>query len=133
MGLAAMALVAGCGGGGGGDGTEVKGRVTFDGAPVADGAINLLPLEAEGARASMPITDGEYVFPADKGLKPGKYRVEIFAFEPIPGSGGGGGDEDSEAESQTRQIVPPKFNNESTLELEVTEDGVEKNWELTSN
>jgi hypothetical protein len=80
----AVALV-GCGGGDTGNRAEVKGRVTLDGQPISEGAVNLIPMDGDTGRVGGPISQGEYAIPRDRGPAPGKYRVEIFGFEPVAG------------------------------------------------
>ncbi len=128
--VALLAMVVGCGGGGaGGNGSEVKGRVTFEGTPVASGTIIMIPTASDGKKVSMPITNGEYLIPKESGPDQGTYRVEIYAFEPIAATKAGA-EGDAEAESATRQIIPPQFNQETTLELEVNAAEMQKDFEL---
>jgi len=130
--LVALGAVSGCGRGGGSSGqAEVKGRVTFNGTPVAAGTLNMIPVEPTGNKVSVPITAGDYIVPKESGPDFGKYRVEIYAFEPLkPPSGAVEGD--AEAASATRQIIPPKFNQQSTLELDVDAAEMQKDFELSS-
>jgi hypothetical protein len=126
-------LLAGCGGDVGGRAT-VKGRVTLGGTPIKQGSINLVPLDSAGSDATGvggPITDGTYELSGEQsGPMLGKYRVQIYGFEPIaPRRGAEAGD--AEAESATRQVVPREFNEESTLELDVDSTLVEKDFDLT--
>ena len=128
--VALLAMAAGCGGGGpGGSGAEVKGRVTFKGTPVASGTIIMIPNASDGKKVSVPITNGEYLVAKEAGAAQGAYRVEIYAFEPIaaPKAGAEG---DADAESATRQIIPPQFNQETTLEMDVNAAEVQKDFEL---
>lgn len=123
-------LTSGCGGKDyeGPQRAEVKGKVSFNGEPIKNGTINLKPLDTEGGRsAGGTITDGQYLIPEENGPTFGKYRVEIFAFEPIGGASGNG---DAEEADKTKQILPAKFNNDSTIELEVDKEVVEEDFDL---
>ena len=65
-GLAALIMVAGCTRG---DGRQrVTGRVTLDGQPLGDGAINFRPAPGLTANSSGgPIKAGQFELPADRG------------------------------------------------------------------
>ena len=77
-GLAALAMVSGCSRG---DGRQrVTGRVTLDGEPLAEGAINFRPAPGLTANSSGgPIKAGRFQLPADRGLVPGRYLVTVTA------------------------------------------------------
>jgi len=130
--IVAVALITGCGGGEDvGNRAEMKGKVTFDGTPVAQGTLILFPVSGPGNKVSAPITDGAYEVPRAKGPDiGGKYRVQVFAFEPLPAPAGGA-EADAEAASATRQIIPPQFNQQSTLELDVDSAEIEKDFTLS--
>ncbi len=127
--LVGSVLLGGCGGGDGS--ATVKGQVTFDGTPIKDGAINLIPIDSDLRRVGGSISDGAYELTGvQSGPMPGKYRVEIYAFEPIAAPSGAE-EGDAEADSATRQVLPPKFNAESDMELDVNASLVEKDFALT--
>ena len=127
--LGAMVL-AGCSGGSDGGGAKVTGRVTWNGQPISEGAVNLIPLTGDGFRGGGPISQGVYEIPKERGPAPGKYRVEIYGFEPVGGAAAAD-PSDADAQSATRQVIPPKYNTESELELDVSGSLVEKDFELT--
>jgi hypothetical protein len=86
--LVGSVLLAGCGGDDGGRAT-VKGRVSFSGTPIHEGAINLIPLDSQSRRVGGSITDGTYELTGEQsGPMLGKYRVEIFGFEPVAARAG---------------------------------------------
>src|SRR5262245_26432568 len=65
---------AGCGGGRG----AVKGKVSFNGTPLAEGNIGFVPKQnGVGRPVSVPIKDGTYSIPAGGGPFPGEYQVQI--------------------------------------------------------
>jgi hypothetical protein len=131
--VAVVMLACGCGGPGyeGPQRSELKGKVTFDGNPVKQGALTLIPAGSEGNKVSVPITDGAYLIPEARGPNAGKYRVEIYGFEPL-NTAPAGGSQDADAESATRQVIPPQFNAQTTLELNVDAPKMEKDFELSS-
>ena len=107
-----LAFLAGCGGGV----SSVAGTVTLDGTPIDSGTITLVPQAADGAKVSGAIADGKYAIAADRGAKPGKYKVE-FTWDKKTGrktSNGDGG-----FNSETSQALPPQFNTASTQTAEV--------------
>ena len=131
--VALLATVAGCGGGYEGDQrAEVTGKVTYDGEPVSQGALNLIPLGHAGNKVSVAIVDGAYTVPEGRGPNFGKYRVEVYYFKPA-GVTRVGAPLDDDLASATHQVVPPKFNSQSTLELEVGAKKVVQDFVLRSS
>lgn len=117
-GLAALATVFGCGPGGGTP-ASLSGQVTYDGEPVAEGNIRLMPLgETGGAGGASKITGGSYQIPADEGMVAGEYRVVITANRStgkmVPGADGEG-----EVE-ETVPYIPHKYGRDSELTLTVS-------------
>ncbi len=123
--------VIGCGGEGyeGPKRAEVKGNVTFGGEPVAQGTLNLIPVGHEGNKVSVPITNGAYEIPEARGPNAGKHRVEIYSFKPSAAPAGAEGDAD--AASATQQVIPPKYNTESTQEVEIVDGENRHDFDLT--
>ncbi len=64
----------GCGSGG----VSVKGEVKYDNQVVDQGTITFIPVgDKKAKKVGGRITDGTYEIVGDKGLEPGKYKVEI--------------------------------------------------------
>jgi hypothetical protein len=90
-GLALGLALCGCGGSGDDLPREtVSGKVTFEGEPLARGAI-LFRTSAPGAAGAMDagglIRDGEYRIPRSEGPVPGTYKIMITEeVERLPGS-----------------------------------------------
>ena len=98
----------------------VSGTVTLDGQPLASGAVTLHPL-GDGVSAGGPIEAGTFAIAEAKGPTAGSYRVEIVAYEDtgqftddpdLPGQ---------KIETQ-EQILPPRYNRDSELTIEVQPD-----------
>jgi hypothetical protein len=90
---------------------KVAGDVTFDGQPLPEGTILLLPQEKTIAPEEGKITNGHFEFKAREG----KMRVAISAARIIPGSkirGAGG-------EPVPEEYIPDRYNSKSKLEAEV--------------
>ena len=118
--LCALALVFGCEQ----QGTRrtVSGAVNWKNAPLDQGTITFNtdstpPTTAGGAR----IDNGRYSLPAEMGLEPGKYRVQISSVEGVSVT--------PEEYAAGKVVPPPKerlapqYNVQSTLTIEVTKDG----------
>lgn len=119
--------LAGCGDA---SSTALHGTVTFDGAPVTNGSIVFLPASGEGPKAAAAIEEGKYAIPADVGLKPGAYRVEVSWHKPtgrkIPSADPG------IMMDETKEAIPARFNSDSTLTAELAAGDVAKDFALTS-
>jgi hypothetical protein len=100
----------------------VKGTVTYQGKPLENGTITFQTTTAPPAMAGgSPIKDGKYEIPADKGLEPGTYRVLISAAGPpakqtVAERAAG-------ASPRASEVIPAKYNAESTLTAEITSGG----------
>jgi hypothetical protein len=97
---------------------EVAGHVTLDGVAISTGSIRFVPSEETGTSAGTTIEQGEYLIPGEKGLRVGKYRVVISAADSsVP---------EVSVQGQApvaRELVPPRYNINSELQAEVTEEG----------
>ena len=128
--LTALLCTAGCGDKNRG---TVRGRVTLDGEPVAQGSIIFIPgQQGQGKPTGGPITDGMYHLAGDAAPAVGLNRVEIRANRksgrmiPKPFSPPG------EMMEVPEEAVAAKYNDESTLEFEVKPGNNEANWEVES-
>ena len=114
VGLAALACVLGCDSAG--QTCSLSGQVTYDGEPIAEGSMRLMPLgETGGPGGSSAITGGKYEIPADKGMLAGEYLVVISASrstgKTIPGPDGEGDIK------ETVPYIPHKYGRDSELKL----------------
>ena len=131
---AGLLLLGGCEGGGypGSQRAAVSGKVTFDGAAVENGILNLIP-ERDGTRdarkASTQIQNGAYSIPEDKGPNLGKHKVEIYWYKPTGDTSDTGEDEGQ----STVQVIPDKYNTQTTLEVAIVAGKNECNFDLTSD
>lgn len=101
--------------------TAVSGQVVFkQGAPIKRGSIEFSPLDGGDVHGGARIADGRYAIAQEKGLKPGKYLVRIYAPAGLlsatgaPGAGGPG-----QAAKLPEETVSPKYNVDSQLRVEV--------------
>ncbi|MBA3483719.1 MAG: hypothetical protein H0T51_18070, partial [Pirellulales bacterium] len=87
---AAVLLIAGCSSKSGLDTVPIKGEVTYNGKPLADGTVVYLPAEGSGGRqATGPIqSDGTFSLTtqsAADGAMKGSYQIAVYAYKPHPG------------------------------------------------
>lgn len=119
MPAALLALAVGCGGGE--PRGDVQGAVTFDGQPVAAGVVSFERTEATGPGRNVPIRNGTYDASGDAGLAPGAYLVRISAGDPTAMAPGA--EDDQHAPVHYRPLLPPSWNTQSQLSVEVRDGG----------
>lgn len=128
---AALLLVCGCGGPAG-DAPEthaVSGTATFDGEPVPEASLVFEDPDGKDRSFGAIVSDGAWSTEMTAGPK----RVRITATRTVPGKTEPG-PSGEEAVPATEQYLPPKYNTETTLEIEVTPDGPnEFPFDLTSD
>jgi|GEM_PF-791893 len=99
----------------------ISGTITLDGKPLTVGTITFAPLDGTTA-ATAPIQDGTYRLSRSEGPAPGRYQVEISAVRPT-GRRIAHPDLPSETIDEVRNIVPPNYNVQTELAVEVKPDG----------
>ncbi len=127
----ALGSLVGCGNGL----AALNGRVTFEGHSVQEGEVRLVPTSTgadAGQVTGAAIVQGRYDIPGDKGTAPGTYRVEIRAekktgkklpsFPPSP---------PGTMYDETVQLIPSKYNEKSTLTVDLASGSNTKDFELT--
>jgi len=121
---AAVAIgVAGCGRANPRDRLPISGKVTLDGAPLDQGAIQFTPLAGKDTVGSgAVIKDGKYETPALRGLPVGKYRVRINSAQADPSAPAPKPDAFMSG-GPTVERIPAKYNRKSEEVVEVTAGG----------
>ncbi|NUQ66274.1 MAG: hypothetical protein HUU20_27755 [Pirellulales bacterium] len=118
LGAAALAIaICGCGSGGPAEPERAVafGAVQYDGKPVVDGQIRFIP--TNGQVAGAPIRDGKYRVDFEGGVPVGTSKVEVEAYEKsrnsvvVSATG--------QTIEESRQILPPKYNTQSTLSANI--------------
>jgi hypothetical protein len=101
------------------DRCRVQGDVSYNGEPVDDGGIALVP-EQEGesqVRATGEIVDGHYALDSKRGPYPGNYRVVIYwnkkTGRMITSKASGA------TKEERKQVIPAKYNERTELKVEV--------------
>lgn len=106
---------------------EVRGTVSLDGVPIETGMIAFFSVDGSAPTAGGRISAGKYVVE----VKPGLCRVEIRAAKVV-------GEKKlyETADSPVRQVraeaLPPMYNDQSQLELDVKLGDNEQDFELSS-
>lgn len=121
-------IFAGCGGETGPVTVPIKGKVTLDGKPVEKGTITFEPSDGKGGAYSAAIESGAYATNVELGPK----RVRISAVKVIGRRKVYEGSKDSPEEDITQELIPPKYNSESTLDRELKAAAEDVNFDLTS-
>lgn len=107
---------------GGASRVPVKGEVTYAGTPIDNGTIVFVPAtsstdeQTSHPKAGTRIENGKYEFEPNFGPFPGPYRVEV-TWDKKTGRKVSTGDADMRDE--TKQMLPDKYNANSTLKTEV--------------
>ena len=111
-------LLAGCAGNS--DGPKlvtVSGKITLNDAPLTEGDVIFRAADGKGHSYAGKINDGTYTLETEVGKK----KVEIKSMRDVPGKTTE--DNPGEVVNVREQIVPAKYNSESTLEITVSEEG----------
>ena len=114
-----LSTVSGCGSG---TKSPVSGTVTFDGKPLASGAIQFIPDDlSKGRSEGAVIKDGSYKIPADHGLEPGSYSVSITSSKPAAQA------VDMPGKPQfDEELIPLRYNQKSELKRTVEKGKAQK-------
>lgn len=107
---------------------EVRGQVSYEGEPVAEGKILFMPNDESRPQAIARIIDGEYATASPGGVFVGEYKVQVFGYR------GTGKVQDLGAlfgkQEQQVQYLPAKFNRETELTVDISSETREYNFEL---
>lgn len=111
-------VLAGCGGNS--DGPKlvmVSGKIPLNGEPLPEGDVIFRPADGKGHAYAGKIKDGTFAHETEAGKK----KVEIKSMREVPGKTRE--DNPGEIVNVREQVVPTKYNSESTLEITVSEEG----------
>lgn len=113
---------------------RVRGSVSFDGKPIEEGMIELVPIDdTSGPSTGGMISGGKYEIAADRGpLLGGTYEVRIQGFKKT-GQTVVDRDRPNAPPTETKaNFIPAEFNSKSTLKVTVSSKSAEHNFDLTS-
>jgi hypothetical protein len=121
--LAVVLALAAAGCGGHGIPREpVSGKVTLDGSPLDNGLITFTPEDNTRPPAGTAITDGSYRMGRADGPAPGPHTVTISSRKPT-GKKLKSADFPGTFVEETRESIPPQYNVDSRLGIEVKRGG----------
>lgn len=82
-------LLAGCGGSQGPEMVDIEGTLTYQGAPVSDGALELIPKPGTEARMTpVMVRNGEFSARGERGVAIGEYQVVFHSYQRTAGGDG---------------------------------------------
>ena len=98
----------------------VSGSVQYNGKAIAVGGVRFIAQDQSGISTNGPIHDGKYELAADQGPTPGKYKVQITWPKKTGRKINKSEIADPEyIEEETIEQIPPKYNRDTTLEVEI--------------
>lgn len=106
----------------------VSGTVTVDGEPAEMGSITFIPADGLTSTAGGAITDGKY----RAVVPPGSKKVQIRVSK-IVGQTKLYDTPDSPMQPVYREVLPPKYNDQTELVLDVKPGQNEENYDLSTN
>jgi hypothetical protein len=106
--------------------STVKGSVTLDGQPLTEGRITFIAVDGGVQTAEAKIASGQY----EAVVPPGEKRVEIRAPK-VTGKQKMYDTPDSPSVDVVTELLPPRYNVDSTLTMTVGDGEQEKSFELT--
>ncbi|MBN2292014.1 MAG: hypothetical protein JXM70_06280 [Pirellulales bacterium] len=104
---------------------EVTGNVVINGTPAKTGSISFFPVDGKSTTTGASITDGKY-----SAMVPlGKVKIELRVSKvvgqkklyPTP---------DSPVQPIMQEVLPPKYNNQTNLEMEVQKGTNQKDFDI---
>jgi len=107
--------------------STVKGSVTLDGTPVAEGIISFVATDGGVPTAEAKVTSGQY----EAAVPPGDKRVEIRAAK-VVGKQKMYDTADSPSVDIIEELLPRRYNVDSELKLTVGEGEQVRDFELAS-
>lgn len=107
---------------------EVTGNILVNGVPAETGAISFFPVDGNSPTAGAEITNGKYT----ATVPVGKVKVEIRVSKAV-GQQRLYQTPDSPVQTVWAEILPPKYNEQSILSMEVQEGTNEQDFNLNTN
>ncbi len=104
----------------------IRGRVSLDGKPVSTGQVVFIPVDSAVAAAGAAILDGEFTIMVLQG--PHRVKVEAYAEERRTTTP----NDPPESAVTYQSIIPPRYNEKSTLSFDVQSEKDKPVFELTS-
>jgi hypothetical protein len=108
--------------------TTISGAVSINGEPVKEGTIGFFPVDGNARTTGTKIRDGKY----SAEVSPGAAKVEIRVSK-VVGESKLYDTPNSETRPIRREVLPPKYNNETELQVEIKAGRNESNFDLKTN
>ena len=124
--LAVAVLTAGCSKGP--PMGQVTGTVTVDGTLAKTGGIGFFPVDGNSVTTGAAIKDGKYT----AEVPVGKVKVEIHVTK-VVGEKKLYDTPDSKVQPMTAEVLPPKYNDRTELELDVQPGKNQKDYDLKTS
>lgn len=106
----------------------IHGTATFDGEPVQDGSISLMPIDGQGSMGGGLIENGR--FTADS--PPGKMAVQVYGHRTIKKENPTQEEIALGVTEDRLQYLPPEYNQQSQLRIDVSASNHRFDFELNS-
>ena len=122
FGMSGVLIFSGCGTSNELGRRPVSGQVTLKGHPLDKGTVRFVPQDAQGVASGATVQAGKFAIAEEQGLPPGSYRVQLSS----AGAEGSGVDPNAppgESQNVAKELIPPAFNRQSNLVVEVAPDG----------
>ena len=107
--------------------STATGTVTFDGQPVAKGAITFVKQEGDLVREGAVIQDGRF----QAKLPPGEYKIELNSQKVVGKRTQKGFDGKDEVLELTEELFPDRYNSKTTLTTKIAPGTNTVNLEAT--
>lgn len=115
-------LLCGCGSSNELGRRPISGQVTLKGQPLEQGTVRFVPQDPAGVASGASVRQGKFEIPEEQGLPPGAYRVQLSS------AGAETNAQDAtappgESRAVAKELIPPAFNRQSNLIVEVAPAG----------
>jgi hypothetical protein len=126
--MACLAILVGLVGCGRSDGLlTIRGTVTFDGQPVEEGSISLMPVDGRGVTGGGLISKGSY----SAETSPGEMAVQIYAYKTVVKENPSQEEIERGLTADRMEVLPPVYNRQSKLRITVSD--AQKNFDFDLN
>ena len=105
----------------------IQGTVSLDGKPLAEGQVVFIPRNPSLGAAGGAIKDGGFTIRVYEGPHRVEINAQVEERRPVPANA------PPEAGSTFRSIIPPRYNEKSTLEFDVQSAKDRPAFDLTSD
>jgi hypothetical protein len=105
---------------------HIHGLITFEGKPIEKGVVTFLPSDGRGRTGAGLIADGRY----SAEIPPGPKQVQIQGFRIVGRQHAEPANPNSRMIDVQEQVLPDRYNTNSTLTCEITPGGSSQDFSL---